>query len=165
MKKLFTWSNLVKAIEYLVYVCPTLGTVLYYYFDEIQTKVSTSSKYSFALALVLLVLFVIFKAMTKKKVDELRQSVVQTETDLKNTPTSDTAKIEILTANATKDRQKLKVYDNGVIVLALLVLALAVNILEKALIGLTNLCLIGVGSVACGLGLDLVSLELKKKGK
>lgn len=165
MKKLFKWSNLVKCIEYLVYVCPTLGTVLYYYFSEIKETVSTSSEYSFALALVLFVLFLIFKAMTSKKIAELRQSVVQTETDYKNTPEADTAKREVLLANATKDRAKLKLYDNGALVLALLVFALAVNILEQALIGLTSLALIAVGSVAGGLGLDIVSLNLKKKGK
>lgn len=165
MKKIFSWSNLVKCIEYLVYVCPTLGTVLYYYFSEIKETVSRSSEYSFALSLVLFVLFIIFKGMTTKKVGELRQSVVQTETDYKNTPESDSEKRAVLLSNATKDRAKLKLYDNGALVLALLVFALAVNILEQALIGLTNLALIAVGSVAGGLGLDLVSLNLKKKGK
>ena len=86
MKKLGKASFWVGLIEQLVYIVPTLVTVLYYYFDQIRYTVSRSSQYSFALAIALLVMFIVYRHFSKTKLAELRQSVVQTETELQNEP-------------------------------------------------------------------------------
>lgn len=157
------WSKLLSVIEELVYVCPTLGTVLYYYFSSIREEVSLTSQYTFILALCLFVFFLVFKGVSKKKIAELRQACVQTETDLTNTPNSDVEKREKLATNALKMRRKLDMVDRGSVLLSLLVFALAVHILEQALIGLTSLALIACASVCGGFGIHLGVLALRKK--
>lgn len=157
-----TWLG---ALEQVIYICPTLGTVLYYYFSQIQQKVSMTSKFSFGLALTLFVFFLIYRKIMKRKVDELRNSVTQTRTDLKNMPDSDTAHIAKLAENAYKDGIKLDMYDRGGLVVVLLIVALGVHILNQAMIGVTNLAYIACGSVLTGFGVHVGVLSLKKKEK
>lgn len=101
----------------------------------------------------------------KRKVDELRNSVTQTRTDLKNMPDSDTAHIAKLAENAYKDGIKLDMYDRGGLVVVLLIVALGVHILNQAMIGVTNLAYIACGSVLTGFGVHVGVLSLKKKEK
>lgn len=163
MKNIAKPSFWLGLLEQLVYIAPTLGTVLYYYFDEIQYAVSKSSQYSFALALALLVLFVIYRHFAKTKLEELRQSVVQTETDLKNEPEGNVEKRALLAENARKDRQKLDTLDRVQVLIVLVIFALAVYILEKATVGLTSLAFIACASVAAGAGVHIGVLKLKEK--
>lgn len=163
MGKLTKGSFWLSIFEQLVYVCPTLGTVLYYYFSEIEQTVGTASKMSFALAVVLFVLFCVYKAAMRKKITELRQSVVQTETDLHNLPDSHTEERVKLADNAKKDRLRLDTYDRGTVLLTLVIIALGVHILEQALIGLTNLAYIACGSVLAGSAIHIGVLGLRKR--
>lgn len=163
MKKLGKASFWVGLIEQLVYIVPTLATVLYYYFDQIRYTVSRSSQYSFALAIALFVLFIIYRHFAKTKLEELRQSVVQTETDLKNEPEGNTEKRALLASNARKDRQKLDTLDRAQVLIALVIFALAVYILEQAAIGLTWLAFIACVSIAAGAGIHIGVLKLKEK--
>lgn len=163
MKNILKGSFWVGIIEQLVYIIPTLATVLYYYFSEIQNTVSKSSQYTFGLAITLFVFFVIYKHFAKVKLAELRQSVVQTETDLKNEPESNFEKRAVLARNARKDRQKLDIMDRAQVLIVLIIFALAVYILEQATIGLTTLALIACLSVAAGSGIHLGVLKLKEK--
>ncbi len=163
MRKLKLWSTWLGLLEDLVYCVPTLTTILYYYFSTIQDKVSQTSQYSFALALTLFVLFVIYRKVAKTKISELRQSVVQTETDLKNTPDSQIEYRKKLAENAKKDRIKLDTYDRGMVIISLLIIALAINIMEKAAIGLTTLSYIALLSVLAGEGIHIGVLALKEK--
>lgn len=161
--KIFKWSKVVELIEQVVYICPTLGTILYYYFDGIQQNISKSSQFTFALCLTLFVFFLIYKKVVKTKIDGLRQSTIQTETDLENCPQSQTEQIALYAENAKKKRLKLDIYDKGSIIISLIIFALGVSILEKALIGLTNLAFIACGSVLVGFGIHIGALELKRK--
>lgn len=163
MKKLKSASTWLGLLEDITYIFPTLITVLYYYFSAIRESVSSSSQYTFALALTLFVFFLIYKKIAKTKIGELRQSVVQTETDLKNTPDSQTDYIKKLAENARKGRVKLDTYDRGMTIISILIMALAVNILEKATIGLTMLAYIALLSVMAGEGLHIGVLKLKEK--
>lgn len=163
IKKLTKGSTWLSLLENIIYIFPTLGTVLYYYFSEIQQTVSKSSKLSFAMALCLFVLFLVYKAVMARKIGELRQSVVQTETDLKSMPDSEVEHVRKLAMNAKKDRRTLDLYDRGSIMITLLILALGVSILEKALIGLTTLLYIALGSIMSGYGIHLGVLELRQR--
>ncbi|MEG1609064.1 MAG: hypothetical protein RR348_04275 [Clostridia bacterium] len=165
MKKIKTikWSKVVGALEQMIYICPTLATILYYYFNNIKSEISRSSQFTFALCLCLFVIFIIYKKVVKTKIDGLRQSLVQTETDLENCPTSETEQIALLASNAKKKRVKLDIFDKGSIIISLLIFALGVNILEQCLIGLTNLAFIACGSVLVGFGVHVGALELKRK--
>lgn len=160
LKKGSFWLSM---LEQVVYIAPTLGTVLYYYFTSIEQTISRSSKYSFAMAICLLVVFIIYKAVAAKKLAELRASVVQTETDLRNTPDTKVEERAMLALNAKKDRRKLDMCDRASIMITLLIIAISISILEKALIGLTMLSYIALGSVLAGFGLRLGVLELKSK--
>lgn len=162
MKKLTKASFWIGIIEQMVYICPTLVTVLYYYFAEIQSAVSKSSQYTFGLAIALFVFFLVYKHFAKTKLDELRQSVVQTETDLKNSPSSDTERIAKLAENARKDRTKLDTMDRLQVLICLVIFALAIYILEQATIGLTSIALIATASVGLGAGVHLGVLKLKQ---
>lgn len=161
--KIFKWSKVVGVIEQIVYICPTLATILYYYFDGIQQSISKSSQFTFALCLTLFILFLIYKKVMKVKIDGLRQSKIQTETDLENCPESETERIAKYAENTKKKRIKLDIYDKGSIIISLIIFALGVSILEKALIGLTNLAFIACGSVLVGFGIHIGALELKRK--
>lgn len=163
MKNLAKPSFWVGLIEQLVYIVPTLATTLYYYFAEIRHTVGSASQYTFGLAVTLLVFFLIYKHFAKTKLDELRQSVVQTETDLKNEPESNVEKRAVLAENARKDRAKLDSMDRAQVLIVLVIFALAVYILERATIGLTTLALIACASVAAGTGIHLGVLKLKEK--
>lgn len=163
MKKLAKASFWVGLIEQLVYIVPTLATVLYYYFDQIRYTVSRSSQYCFALAIALFVLFIVYRHFAKTKLEELRQSVVQTETDLKNEPASNAEKRALLAENARKDRSRLDTLDRVQILIALVIFALAVYIVEQATIGLTTLAFIALCSVAAGTGVHLGVLKVKAK--
>lgn len=159
-KKGSTWLGL---FEQLIAVCPTLGTVLYYYFDTIQESVSWQSQFSFGMAIVLLVFFMVFKRVAKVKIDELRQSVVQTETDLKNEPENNTDRRALLALNARKDRTKLDMIDRFNYMLIVLIIALAVYIMERAMIGLTSLALIALASILAATGIHIGVLKLKER--
>lgn len=163
MKKLKLGSAWLGLLEQIVYVCPTLGTVLYFYFADIKESISKASQNSFAMALVLFVLFIVYKKVMGKKVAELRQSVVQTETDLKNTPDTNGEVIDKLATNAASDRRKLDTIDRASTMITILIIALAVTILEKALIGLSMLSYIALGSVLAGYGVHLGVIELRKR--
>lgn len=158
-RKVFKWSKIVSIVEQLVYIAPTLSTVLYYYFSQIEQTISRSSKYSFGLAVALFVLFLIYRGVMHRTIAEFRQGVVQTETDLKN-GVGDATKVA---DNAIKGRRKLDLYDRGGILISLIIFALAVRILEQALIGLTMLAYIACGSVCAGYGIHLGVLSLRKK--
>lgn len=163
MKKLTKGSFWLSIFEQLVYVCPTLGTILYYYFSELEQSLSAPSKMSFALAVVLFVLFLIYKAVAKTKIAELRQSVVQSETDLRNEPERNVEKRLLLASNAKCDRLKLDMYDRGMVLITLVIVALGIRILEQAMIGLTNLAYIACGSVIAGFGVHIGVLSLRKR--
>lgn len=150
-------------LEQLVYICPTLITVLYFYFTEIRKTVELPSQYCFGIAVALFVLLLIYKHFAKVKLEELRQSVVQTETDLKNEPPANVEKRRILAVNARKSRTKLDILDRAQILMVLVIFALAVYILERASVGLTMLAAIACVSVAAGALLHLVVLKLKEK--
>lgn len=162
MKKLTQGSFWLGIFEQLVYVVPTLATILYYYFTELEETISTSSKWSFAVACVLFVLLCVYRYFAKVKLQELRQSTIQTETDLENTPVSEVEKREILAENCKKKRLQLDTLDRAMIMLILLILGLAIYILEQATIGLTNLVMIALVSCAAGTGIHVGVLELKK---
>lgn len=161
MKKLTKGSTWVSLLEQLIYISPTLGTVLYYYFSSIRENISKSSQYTFALALVLLVLFIIYKKITKRNIEELRQATVQQETDMRSEINDE--KLKRLADNSKSDRMKLDLYNRGGIILTLLIVALSVRILEMSLIGLTNLAYIACGSVLAGSGVHIGVLALKKR--
>lgn len=163
MKAITKGSFWLEFLEQLVYIVPTLTTVLYYYFAEIQQTVSRTSQYTFGLAITLFVFFLIYKQFAKKKLQELRQSVVQTETDLKNEPLSNTEKRATLAGNARKDRAKLDTLDRAQVLIVLVIFALAVYILERATIGLTMLALIACASVAAGTGIHVGVLKLRER--
>lgn len=163
MKKLTKGSFWLSIFEQLVYVCPTLGTILYYYFSQLEQLLSVPNKMSFSLAVVLFVLFLIYKAVAKTKIAELRQSVVQTETDLRNEPERNVEKRLLLASNAKSDRLKLDMYDRGMVLITLVIVALGVRILEQAMIGLTNLAYIACGSVIAGFGVHIGVLSLRKR--
>lgn len=163
MRKLTKGSFWLSIFEQLVYVCPTLGTILYYYFSELEQSLSVPNKMSFALAVVLFVLFLIYKAVAKTKIAELRQSVVQTETDLRNEPERNVEKRLLLASNAKSDRLKLDMYDRGMVLITLVIVALGIRILEQAMIGLTNLAYIACGSVIAGFGVHIGVLSLRKR--
>lgn len=163
MKKLTKGSFWLSIFEQLVYVCPSLGTILYYYFSELEQSLSVPNKMSFALAVVLFVLFLIYKAVAKTKIAELRQSVVQTETDLRNEPERNVEKRLLLASNAKSDRLKLDMYDRGMVLITLVIVALGIRILEQAMIGLTNLAYIACGSVIAGFGVHIGVLSLRKR--
>lgn len=162
MKKLTKGSFWLSIFEQLVYVCPTLGTILYYYFSQLEQSLSAVNKMSFALAVVLFVLFLIYKSVAKTKIAELRQSVVQTETDLRNEPARNAEKRILLASNAKSDRLKLDMYDRGMVLITLVIVALGIRILEQAMIGLTNLAYIACGSVIAGFGIHIGVLSLRK---
>lgn len=163
MRKLTKGSFWLSIFEQLVYVCPSLGTILYYYFSELEQSLSVPNKMSFALAVVLFVLFLIYKAVAKTKIAELRQSVVQTETDLRNEPEHNVEKRLLLASNAKSDRLKLDMYDRGMVLITLVIVALGIRILEQAMIGLTNLAYIACGSVIAGFGVHIGVLSLRKR--
>lgn len=163
MKKLTKGSFWLSILEQLIYVCPTLGTILYYYFSELEQSLSSLNKMSFALAVVLFVLFLIYKSVAKTKIAELRQSVVQTETDLRSEPDSNIEKRIKLAKNAKSDRLKLDMYDRGMVLITLVIVALGIRILEQAMIGLTNLAYIACGSVIAGFGIHIGVLSLRKR--
>lgn len=163
MKTIAKPSFWVGLIEQLVYIVPTLTTVLYYYFSEIQQSVSKTSQYTFGLSISLLILFIIYKHFAKTKLQELRQSVVQTETDLNNEPVSNVDKRALLAENARKGRAKLDTLDRAQVLIVLIIFALAIYILEQATIGLTTLALIACGSVAAGAGIHIGVLKLKAR--
>lgn len=163
MRKLTKGSFWLSIFEQLVYVCPSLGTILYYYFSELEQSLSVPNKMSFALAVVLFVLFLIYKAVAKTKIAELRQSVVQTETDLRNEPERNVEKRLLLASNAKSDRLKLDMYDRGMVLITLVIVALGIRILEQAMIGLTNLAYIACGSVIAGFGVHIGVLSLRKR--
>lgn len=162
MKKLTKGSFWLSIFEQLVYVCPTLGTILYYYFSELEQSLSAPSKMSFTLAVVLFVLFLTYKAVAKTKIAELRQSVVQSETDLRNEPARNVEKRLLLASNAKSDRLKLDMYDRGMMLITLIIIALGIRILEQAMIGLTNLAYIACGSVIAGFCIHIGVLSLRK---
>lgn len=162
MKKLTKGSFWLSLFEQLVYVCPTLGTILYYYFSQLEQSLSVANKMSFALAVVLFVLFLIYKSVAKTKIAELRQSVVQTETDLRNEPERNVEKRIKLAKNAKSDRLRLDMYDRGMVLITLVIVALGIRILEQAMIGLTNLAYIACGSVIAGFGIHVGVLSLRK---
>lgn len=159
MKWITKGSSWLSIFEHLVYVCPTLGVTLYYYFSQIRETVSYSSKFSFGMALVLFVLFMIYKRVIRNKVDDLRKAVVQTETDLRN----GVGDPEKCAANLKKDHMKLDAIQRAEILIILFVIALAIYIMEQAAIGLTNLVLIAVGSVVAGSGIHIGVLKLKEQ--
>lgn len=163
MKAITKGSFWLEFLEQLVYIVPTLTTVLYYYFAEIQETVSRTSQYTFGLAITLFVFFLLYKQFAKKKLQELRQSVVQTETDLKNEPKSNMEKRATLAENARKDRAKLDTLDRAQVLIVLVIFALAVYILERATIGLTMLALIACASVAAGTGIHVGVLKLRER--
>lgn len=157
-----TWatkkSNWLSLLEHLVYVCPVLGTTLYYYFSQIRETVSYSSRFSFGMALVLLILFIIYKKMISRKVDDLRKAVVQTKTDLRN----GVGDPEKCAANLKRDNSKLDAISRVEILIILLVIMLAIYIMEQAAIGLTTLVLIAIGSVLAGTGIHFGVLKLRE---
>lgn len=159
MSKLKNGSTWLGLLEQIIYICPTLATVLYYYFDEIQSVASKSSQYTFALALTLLIFFIVYRRIAKTKIEELRKSTVQTETDLEN----GVGEASIVAENARKKREKLDLMDRLQILIVLVIFALAVYILEQATIGLTTLAMIACGSVAVGSGIHIGVLFLKQK--
>lgn len=159
LTKLSFWVNILK---HITYICPTLITVLYYYYSSIRTEVSKTSQYTFALALTIFVLFLIYKAVMKRKVEELRNSAVITETDIRNEPPT-SERLPNMAKNAKSDRLQLLIYDSGSILITLIIVALAINILEKALIGLSNLAIVACASVVLGLFLQYIVLCLKAK--
>lgn len=163
MKRLTKGSFWLGLLEQAVYIVPTLTTVLYYYFSTIREEISKSSQYTFLLSIVLFIFFVVYKKVCSNKIKELRQSVVQTETDLRNTPVSEVEKRTLLAENGKRDRQKLDLIDRGTLIVSFLIFALAVNILDKALIGISNLVCIAMGSILLGSGIHLGVLELEKK--
>lgn len=165
MKKFFKWSGVLSLLSSAVQIFPTLGVVLYYYFDNIQYTTSSTAKASLGVACALLILLIIYRKLAKTKVAELRQSVVHEETELKNLPAGekyDDQRAEYA-KNAVNDRAKLIMYDKGVIICGLIVFALSVTILEKAMIGLSALALIACGSVLAGTGLEIAALKVKQK--
>lgn len=159
MRALKTGSFWLSLFEQLVYIAPTLGTAMYYYFSEIEKSVSWSSKMSFGLAIVMLVLLIVYKRVAKRKVDNMRQAIVQSKTDLRN-GVGDPDKIIV---NIEKDSVKLDELDRAYILVSLLAFASAVYILERAAIGLTTLVFIAIASVAAGMGIHLGVLKLEAK--
>lgn len=163
MKNIGKPSFWLSIFEQIVYIVPTLTTVLYYYFDEIQYTASATSKFTFATAVALFVFFIVYKHFAKTKLQELRQSVVQTETDLKNEPESNVEKRALLAENARKDRTRLDTLDRAQVLIGLVIFALAVYIVEQATIGLTTLAFIALCSIAVGTGIHVGVLKLKTK--
>lgn len=163
MKNVGKPSFWLSIFEQIVYIVPTLTTVLYYYFDEIQYTASVTSKFTFATAVALFVFFIVYKHFAKTKLQELRQSVVQTETDLKNEPESNVEKRALLAENARKDRTRLDTLDRAQVLIGLVIFALAVYIVEQATIGLTTLAFIALCSTAVGTGMHVGVLKLKAK--
>lgn len=156
LKKGSTW---LKLLEQLTYVCPTLVTVLYYYFTQIEMVTSQSSKASFALAVVIFILFIIYKKAMHKHIEDLRQATVQTKTDLKN-GVGDADKVA---TNLAKMQTELDTYNRMALLLSLLCCSIAVYILEQAAIAITNLVVIGLISVASGSGIHVGVIQLQKR--
>ena len=159
MKWVTKGSNWLSLFEHVVYVCPTLSVTLYYYFSQIRETVSYSSRFSFGMAVVLFVLFMIYKRAIRHKIEDLRQSVVQTQTDLRN----GVGDPEKCSTNLKKDHLKLDAIQRIEIIVILIVIALAIYIMEQAAIGLTNLVLIAVASVVAGSGVHVGVLKLREQ--
>lgn len=161
IKKLKTGSFWLFVVEQVVYLCPTLITVLYYYFSEIEKTVSWSSKMSFGLAISVLVLFIIYRKAFKTKLSDMHQGLVQSETDLKN-GVGDPEKI---TANIARDRITLDSMGRMSVLISLVVVGLSIYILEQAMIGLATLVFIAIGSVLVGMGIHIGAIKLERKEK
>lgn len=159
VKSLSKGSTWLKILEDLTYVCPTLITVLYYYFTELEQSISYSSKASFGLALSLLFLFMILKRVAKHKIEEIRQAKVQTETDYKN----GVGDPEKCASNLYGYSTKLDTAMRFQIMVVLLCASLAIYILEQASIGLSTLIVIALVSVLAGTGIHIGQLKLLEK--
>lgn len=159
IKSLRKGSTWLKLLEEMVYICPTLITVLYYYFTELEVRASYSSKASFALALTLLILFLILKHIMRNKINELRQAKVQTDTDFKN----GVGDPEKCAHNLYEYSKKLDTISRFQIIIVLICISLAIYILEQATIGLSTLTIIALVSVLAGTGIHIAQLKLTEK--
>lgn len=163
MSKLTKGSFWLSLFENFVYVAPTLITVLYYYFTELQYTTSTSSKWSFATAVTMFVLFCVYKVAAKNHLRKLEHKTNQTEADLECAKPSDTEQVEIYATNLKRYRMELDAVRRVNVLIVLLIIALAVYIIEQATLGLTNLCFIAVASVAAGSGIHVGVISLMSK--
>lgn len=158
MKKLKLGSTWMSLLEQIVYIAPTLSIVLYDYFTQLESSVTTSSKASFGLAISLLFIGCIYLRVFKQHLADLRQGLVQSEYDLKN-GVGDPAKVA---ETIKSSKLKLEGLSRLKILIVLFIIAVITYIFEEAAVRISTLVWTGVLSVAAGAGIHVGVLELEK---
>lgn len=156
------WSKVLGALEKFVSAAPLLGLILYYYIDRVRAALTPTQKYVFWLAAALFVFVCVYKTVTKKHIEELRQATVHAETEAK---LSDGERKARAVEEGAKARRKLTLYDRLGYLSTLLIFGITVYILERALIGISTLIVTAAASLTASTVLKLLKIHVEKKEK
>lgn len=144
-------------VEYLVLIAPTTGYAIYCYEDTLQYTMSATSKGTFWTLVSLAVLVAVIYGIFKKKYERYVDGYVQQKTDLETDPQN-----ELLIKKVAEKKSIIETIDYVVALFPVLIAITVLYAFEKAMDQLVILLTIVAGSLLAKIATHLANIAISK---
>lgn len=144
-------------VEYLVLIAPTTGYAIYCYEDTLQYTMSATSKGTFWTLVSLAVLVTVIYGIFKKKYERYVDGYVQQKTDLETDPQN-----ELLIKKVAEKKSIIETIDYVVALFPVLIAITVLYAFEKAMDQLVILLTIVAGSLLAKIATHLANIAISK---
>lgn len=144
-------------VEYLVLIAPTTGYAIYCYEDTLQYTMSATSKGTFWTLVSLAVLVAVIYGIFKKRYERYVDGYVQQKTDLETDPQN-----ELLIKKVAEKKSIIETIDYVVALFPVLIAITVLYAFEKAMDQLVILLTIVAGSLLAKIATHLANIAISK---
>lgn len=150
-------SIILTVIEYLVLIAPTTGYAIYCYEDTLQYTMTATSKGTFWTLISLAILVAVIYGIFKKKYERYVDGFVQQKTDLETDPNN-----ELLIKKVAEKKSIIETFDYIVALFPLMISITILHAFQTAIDQLVILLTIITGSILGKIACHLASISLSK---
>ena len=151
-------SIILTVIEYLVLIAPTTGYAIYCYEDTLQYTMTTTSKGTFWTLISLAILVAVIYGIFKKKYERYVDGFVQQKTDLETDPNN-----ELLIKKVAEKKSIIETFDYIVALFPLMISITILHAFQTAIDQLVILLTIITGSILGKIACHLAAISLSKQ--
>lgn len=151
-------SIILTVIEYLVLIAPTAGYAIYCYEDTLQYTMTATSKGTFWTLISLAILVAVIYGIFKKKYERYVDGFVQQKTDLETDPNN-----ELLIKKVAEKKSIIETFDYIVALFPLMISITILHAFQTAIDQLVILLTIITGSILGKIACHLAAISLSKQ--
>ena len=151
-------SIILTVIEYLVLIAPTTGYAIYCYEDTLQYTMTATSKGTFWTLISLAILVAVIYGIFKKKYERYVDGYVQQKTDLETDPNN-----ELLIKKVAEKKSIIETFDYIVALFPLMISITILHAFQSAIDQLVILLTIITGSILGKIACHLGAIALSKQ--